>query len=249
MITLLLLALAFLSPAQGADYNILNLDNATMPLLLGRDLPAFVRFDKDYSYGEKADAFKKLAADAVGARVLIGTVGISTYGEKQNQDVAEKYGYKKAGKDLEYSDMDKDFPKFRFFPINGGKDVEYSGAITADAMMLFLKKEAKVYFGLSGTIREFDKLAAEFVKASDKGEVLTRAKAMADAAAGSEKDSAAYYVKAMEKAGAAGADWFRKESERLKQIVEGGKVTSQKKDDMQLRMNRLSSFITPHDEL
>merc|ERR1712113_147257 len=115
--------------------------------------------DKDYPYGEKADAFKALATSAAGARVLIGTVGISTYGEKLNQDLAEKYGYKQAGKDLEYTDMDKDFPKFRFFPANGGKDMDYSGAVTSEAMTLFLSKEAKVYFGLKGTLRNFDALA------------------------------------------------------------------------------------------
>merc|ERR1711920_237447 len=180
------------------------------------DLPAFVRFDKEYAYGDKADAFKELAKSAVGGQVLICTVGISTYGEKLNQDLAEKYGYKKAGKDLEYSDMDKNFPKFRFFPANGGKDVEYTGAITLDAMTLFLKKEAKVYFGLKGTLREFDKFAAEYVKASDKAEVIKRAQATADAVADSDKEAASYYVRIMDKTQAT-ANWFTNEFDRLKQ--------------------------------
>merc|ERR1712060_249789 len=100
-------------------------------------------------------------------------------------------GYKQASKDLEYSDFDKDFPKFRFFPANGGKDVEYTGAVTLDAMTLFLKKEAKVYFGLKGTLREFDKFAAEFVKADDKAGVISRAKAAADAASSDDKEAVA----------------------------------------------------------
>eukprot|EP00418_Pyrodinium_bahamense_P008855 CAMPEP_0179125640 /NCGR_PEP_ID=MMETSP0796-20121207/59434_1 /TAXON_ID=73915 /ORGANISM="Pyrodinium bahamense, Strain pbaha01" /LENGTH=249 /DNA_ID=CAMNT_0020824357 /DNA_START=53 /DNA_END=802 /DNA_ORIENTATION=+ len=245
----IVLAPLLLALALGTDYNIVNLDNATMPLLVGQDLPAFVRFDKDYPYGEKADAFKALATSAVGARVLIGTVGISSYGEKMNQDLAEKYGYKKAGKDLEYSDFDKDFPKFRFFPANGGADIEYKGEVTADAMMVFLKKEAKVYFGLRGTLRDFDKLAAEFVKAADKSDVVKRAKAAADAVLGAEKDAAAYYVKAMEKSTEPGASWFQKEFERLKKMLDGGKVTPQKKEDMQLKLNRLSAFTSPNDEL
>ena len=37
-------------------------------------------------------------------------------------------------------DMDNIFPKYRFFPINGGADVEYTGPVTADAMTLYLKK-------------------------------------------------------------------------------------------------------------
>ncbi|CAK9072912.1 unnamed protein product [Durusdinium trenchii] len=235
--------------AQAADYNIVNLDNNTLKLLTGHSLPAFVRFDRDYPYGEKADAFKAVAQTAVGAQVLIGTVGISTYGEKMNQDLAERFGYKSPDKDLEYSDMDNIFPKYRFFPANGGADIEYTGPVTADSMTLFLKKEAKIYFGLKGTIREFDKLAADFVNGkSGKDQVLKNAKAAAAELSGAQKDAADYYVRAMEKSQEK-ADWFKTESERLKQIITGGKVAPAKKDDMQLKVNRLSSFVTPSDEL
>ncbi|CAE7653285.1 Erp29 [Symbiodinium pilosum] len=235
--------------AHAADYNIVNLDNNTLKMLTGRDLPAFVRFDKDYPYGEKADAFKALAQTAVGAKVLIGSVGISTYGEKMNQDVAEQFGYKTPGKDLEYSDMDTIFPKYRFFPANGGADIEYTGEVKPDAMTLFLKKEAKVYFGLKGTIREFDKFAADFMKdGANKAEVIQTAKAAADSLTGADKEAAAYYVKAMEKTQDK-SDWFKTEFERLKQIVAGGKVAPAKREDMALKVNRLSSFVTPNDEL
>merc|ERR1711879_629107 len=197
--------------------------------------------------GEKADAFKSLAVAAVGSDLIIGTVGISTYGEKQNQDLAELYGYKKAGQDLEYSDMDKDFPKFRYFPTNGGESIEYTGAVTTEAMMLFLKKEAKVYFGLTGTLRTFDALAAEFVKGSDKVATLARAKEAS--ASAEEKDAAAYYVKVMEKMQEKGSDWAQKETDRLNQMLNGGKIAEAKKNDMKLKLNRLSAFVSPNDEL
>eukprot|EP00440_Ansanella_granifera_P057060 gb/GFBE01061856.1/.p1 GENE.gb/GFBE01061856.1/~~gb/GFBE01061856.1/.p1 ORF type:complete len:252 (+),score=73.57 gb/GFBE01061856.1/:1-756(+) len=244
-----LLPLLFsVSHAGAGDYNIVNLDNSTINLLVGKDLPAFVRFDRDYSYGDKADAFSALAARCVGSKVLIGNIGISTYGEMRNQDLAEKYGYKTPGKVLEYTDMDNGFPKFRYFPANGGADVDYTGDVTVDAMTLFLKKEAKVYFGLKGTVRDFDKLAADFVKASDKAGVVQRAKAAAEALEGGDKEAAAYYIKAMEKTQEKG-NWFQTEFERLKQIISGGKLAPSKKDDMQLKMNRLSSFVAPNDEL
>jgi len=233
---------------HAADYNIVNLDNNTLKLLTGKDLPAFVRFDKDYPYGEKADAFKALGQTAAGAKVLIGSVGISTYGEKMNQDLAERFGYKTPGKDLEYSDMDAMFPKFRFFPANGAADIEYTGDITSDAMTLFLKKEARVYFGLKGTIREFDKFAADFVKSADKSGIIQTAKTAADGLTGAEKEAAAYYIRAMEKTQEKG-EWFKTEFDRLKQIISGGKVAPAKKDDMALKVNRLSSFVTPNDEL
>ena len=38
-------------------------------------------------------------------------------------------------------DMDTIFPKYRFFPANGGADIEYTGEVKPDAMTLFLKKD------------------------------------------------------------------------------------------------------------
>jgi len=234
--------------SHASDFNVVNLDNSTIKLLLGKDLPAFVRFDKEYAYGEKADAFKALAATAAGAKVIIGTVGVSTYGDMLNQDLAETYGYKTPGKNLEFSDMDTMFPKFRFFPAHGGKDVEYTGDVTSDAMITYLKRESKIYFGLKGTVKDFDKLAAAFVKASDKASVLKQAKMASEKAESADKEAVAYYVKAMEKTSADG-DWFTKEFARLKKMISGDKVAPQKKADMQLKMNRLSAFVTPNDEL
>eukprot|EP00930_Biecheleria_cincta_P061005 TRINITY_DN46579_c0_g1_i1.p1 TRINITY_DN46579_c0_g1~~TRINITY_DN46579_c0_g1_i1.p1 ORF type:complete len:247 (+),score=71.39 TRINITY_DN46579_c0_g1_i1:50-790(+) len=233
--------------AHAGDFNIVNLDNNTMRLLVGKELPAFVRFDKEYAYGEKADAFKALAANASGAQVLIGAIGISTYGEF-NQDLAEKFGYKTPGKEIDHVYMDKNFPKFRLFPANGGESIEYSGDVTTDAMMLFLKKEAKIYFGLRGTLRDFDKFASEFMKASDKQQVLQRAKAAADKVDGADKETASYYVKAMEKSSSS-ADWVQKEFDRLSKMVSDGKISVEKKDGMKVKMNRLSAFVTPNDEL
>lgn len=245
---LILFACLLTGLTHAGDFNIVNLDNNTMRLLIGKDLPAFVRFDKEYAYGEKADAFKHLAANASGAQVLIGSIGISTYGELLNQDLAEKFGYKKPGTEINYDYMDKNFPKYRLFPANGGESTEYSGEVTTDAMMLFLKQEAKVYFGLKGTLRDFDKFASEFMKASDKKHVLQRAKAAADKADGADKDTASYYVKAMEKS-TASADWVQKEFDRLSKMVSDGKISAEKKQGMKMKMNRLSAFVTPNDEL
>merc|ERR1711933_243645 len=123
-----------------------------------------------------------------GADLIIGNVGIGVHDGQINQDLAERYGYKASGKKLEYNDMDNLFPRFRFFPAHGGKELEYTGAVTADAMMMFLKKEAKVYFVLKGTLRNFDKLAAEFVRASDNEKAAKLALTKAEAGAASAAD-------------------------------------------------------------
>ena len=56
------LAMALLCLARAADYNVVNVDNASFPLLVGQKLPVFLRFDGEYPYGAKADAFKAVAA-------------------------------------------------------------------------------------------------------------------------------------------------------------------------------------------
>jgi len=236
-----------LAVASAGDWNVVNLDNHTLPMLVGKDLPAFVRFGKEYDYGESADAFKKVAEVAAGNKIIIGSVGISTYGEKLNSDLAEKYGYKPKGKDLEFDDFEKlGFPKFRFFPARGGKDIEYTGAVKTDDMVNFLKTEAKIYFGLQGQLLEFDKLAAEFTRVSDKKAVLAKAKAAE--ADEKDKEAATYYLKAMEKS-IEKDGWASKEHARLTKMMGGSQVTKDQKGQMQLKLNRLSAFVSPHEDL
>ena len=85
--------------AIAADYNVVDLDNATFPLLVGNKLPVFVRFDKEYPYGEKADAFKAFAGVVAksGKGIMIASIGIGTYGEKKNMDMAERFGFVQKG--------------------------------------------------------------------------------------------------------------------------------------------------------
>ena len=49
----------------------------------------FVRFDKEYSYGDEHDAWKDFAAKLgdSAADMLVGDVGVSEYGDKDNSDV------------------------------------------------------------------------------------------------------------------------------------------------------------------
>ena len=64
----------------------------------------FVRFDKEYSYGDEHDAWKDFAAKvgSSSAEILVSDVGVSEYGDKENSDISERYKIK--------SD---DFPQYR----------------------------------------------------------------------------------------------------------------------------------------
>jgi hypothetical protein len=63
-----------------------------------------VRFDKEYSYGDEHDAWKDFAGKVGGssAEMLVGDVGVSEYGDKDNSDISDRYSIK--------SD---DFPQYR----------------------------------------------------------------------------------------------------------------------------------------
>mmetsp|Transcript_143292 Transcript_143292/g.267071 ORF Transcript_143292/g.267071 Transcript_143292/m.267071 type:complete len:396 (-) Transcript_143292:125-1312(-) len=227
-------------PPKGSElYNMVTLDESTLPLLTGHKLPAFVRFvsqeqpimDQEHPQGQRNLAFKKLAFKMAGKQVLIGHA---------NYRLAQKYwtGMKAYEGD--------NFPRFRYYPSDGGKDYEYKG--TNDdykAMRDFLKrKKGSFIFGKKGALPQFDKLVKEFMKSADKGDVLQRAKKAADLISGDDKDAASYYVTAMEKTHET-ADWFQTEYDRLEEIVSGlsdEDVGANEKNQMQLKMNRLSAF-------
>ena len=59
------LLLAIACSTKAADYNVINLDNNTLKMVTGKDIPVFVRFDKDYPYGEKASALRSLRAQSL----------------------------------------------------------------------------------------------------------------------------------------------------------------------------------------
>ena len=94
--------------SSGSDYNIVSLDNATFPLLVGQSLAVFLRFDREYAYGDKAEAFKATAAVLAKAEspILVANIGISTYGEKLNQDMARKFNFIPKDQELQSEDMD-----------------------------------------------------------------------------------------------------------------------------------------------
>merc|ERR1719473_708732 len=94
----LALALAY------TDRGILKLDNTTFDRIIDGTKSVFVRFDKEYSYGDEHDAWKNFAAKVgdSSADMLVADVGVSEYGDKDNSDLAEKFSIKT-----------DDFPQYR----------------------------------------------------------------------------------------------------------------------------------------
>merc|ERR1719229_228848 len=104
---LLLFACALSSSAWAyTDRGILKLDNTTFDRIIDGSRGVFVRFDKEYSYGDEHDAWKDYAK-TVGesaAELLSADVGVSEYGDKDNSDLSERSGIKT-----------DDFPQYRLW--------------------------------------------------------------------------------------------------------------------------------------
>ena len=233
MLSKAVLAVCVSSVAAYVDRGILKLDNTTFDRLIDGGRNVIVRFDKEYSYGDEHDAWKEFAK-TVGessADMLVGDVGVSEYGDKDNSDLSERF---KIGAD--------DFPQFRLW--TKGKDstkepVKFSGAKKSEEFMKFIQSNAGVWVGLPGQVKELDSLAKEFGSAKDKASIIAKAgKVKVDE---KDADSAKYYTKVMTKA-AKDAEFVKKEVSRLTKMMDDGSVKADKKSQFGRRLNMLSSF-------
>jgi len=229
---ILLLAAVQLAAAY-TDRGILKLDNTTFDRIIDGTKAVFVRFDKEYSYGDEHDAWKDFAGKVGGssAEMLVGDVGVSEYGDKDNSDISDRYSIK--------SD---DFPQYRLWLKGKASTVDpmtYKGDKKSDAFLRYVQAEAGVWVGLPGQIMAFDSLAKGF--AADPSGTVAKAEKAAKEASEKDAEFAKYYVKVMTKL-AASKDFVGKETERLQKMIDDGSVKAAKKDQFGRRLNILSSF-------
>merc|ERR1719198_2809840 len=233
MLSIAALLLQLVSVSAYTDRGIVKLDNTTFDRLIDGSKSVFVRFDKEYSYGDEHDAWKDFAAKVGGssADMLVCDVGVSEYGDKDNSDISDRYSIK--------SD---DFPQYRLWLKGKASSVDpavYKGEKKSDAFLRYLQAEAGVWVGLPGQLKEFDALAKGF--AADPAGTMTKAEAAAKDAAEKDADAAKYYVKVMTKLSAS-SDFVTKETERLQKMIDDGSVKANKKEQFGRRLNILSSF-------
>jgi len=216
------------------DRGIVKLDNTTFDRIVDGSKTVFVRFDKEYSYGDEHDAWKELAAKVgdSSADMLTADVGVSEYGDKDNSDISDRY-----------SINSEDFPQYRLFlkgTPSSGEALKYTGDKKYDGFLRFLQEKASVWIGLPGQVKELDALAKTF-GSGDKAAVLKEAEAAVKSLAEKDADSGKYYVKVMGKV-AEKPDFVAKETERLQKMIDDGSVKAAKKEQFGRRLNILSSF-------
>merc|ERR1719353_432118 len=187
----LLTAITFVtlaSSAQATASGALKLDNYTFDKVL--QMPGhsfFVKFDQSYAYGEKEDEFKVLCK--ISHKVpsfLIAEVPVQEYGDKENDDLRERFKLKK-----------DDFPAYLLFNEANKDGVKYTGAIKADDMGAWLRRQ-KIAVPSIGTIAELDEIAKAFLKEGLADSHIEAAKKVVEESYKEDK-KAQMYLKIMDK--------------------------------------------------
>jgi len=232
---LILLIISINCETKGA----IGLDSLTFDKVVTKFKASLVKIDTAYPYGEKQDEWAKVAVDLKATPdLLVADVGVRDYGEKENEDIANKYSIKK-----------DDFPQIRLF-LNGDLEnpVPFEGKdFKADDIKAFVKERAGIKILLDSCLEEFDDLAAKFAKhkasKEEQKKVLETAKTKASALNKEpEKKSANIYVKIMEKAIERGVVFYDSERQRVQNLL-SGKLSDTKKKELQGRLNIIQSFI------
>merc|ERR1711920_613795 len=111
---------------------------------------------------------------------FIGEVPVQEYGDKENDDLRERFGLKK-----------DDFPVYFLFNKANKEGAKYSGAIKADAIASWLRKN-QVKMPAVGTIQEFDELVKKFFQGGKSAAEVTAAKTLASGQYSTDRKAAMY---------------------------------------------------------
>ena len=175
-----------------------QLDSLTFDKVVSKFKAVLVKFDTSYPYGENHDMFTVVSKE-VGPTpdLLMAEVGIQDFGDKENQDLGDRYSIKK-----------EDLPQLRLFldgnlekPIlfESSKEAKW----TPEEIKVFIRKNTGIRFVLEKCLTDFDDLAEKFMITGDKSERQTLLEAAQVKAnelkAADEKKSADIYVKLMQR--------------------------------------------------
>jgi len=181
---------------------------------------------------------KKFAENVANTKnLLLVEIPITDYGEKENEKLAKEYSVTKP-----------DFPAYKLFLKGKTKPIDYTGDNTEDDLKRFLSQNTNLWFGLPGTLEGLDRLAREFFDASSSNDeanqksILEKAreqvKGLVDKKDQKSGDS---YLKIMESVVKQGTEFLKREVRRVQNLLKG-KITNEKKEELQYRANILLSF-------
>ncbi|CAH1802198.1 unnamed protein product [Owenia fusiformis] len=194
-----------------------------------------VKFDEAYPYGEKHDQFKELAQVTLSQPdLLLAEVNIQDYGDKDNSDLAERFGAKK-----------EDFPVYKLFLEGQADAIDYtSNDKSVNALKQFLIKESGIWIGLPNCIESYDRLAKQFFSTKDlkeRQDIIEKAEKEVGSINESQKQSADVYIKLLKKVLEKGDNLIDDEIKRVEKLKEQ-KVSDKKRNQLKERLNILTSL-------
>lgn len=137
-------------------------------------------------------------------------------------------------------------PKMFLYLPNSTDNVPYpdSGAFNDLALTRFVSKHTDFFFGVPGTIENFDQLAEKFVAAhpADYDSIIAEAETLSPTVELKDKANTGHYIKAMQKIKESGLSYIPAEIKRLESILASDKISDKKKSDMQKRLNIMHQF-------
>merc|ERR1712093_301355 len=169
--------------------------------------------------GEKEDEFKVLCKISHKVdKFLMAEVPVQEYGDKENDDLREKFSLKK-----------DDFPAYFLFNEANKDGLRYSGNVKADDMAAWLRRQ-KISMPSIGTIAELDEVAKAFLKDGLADSHIGAAKKIVEDSYKSDR-KAQMYLKIMDKIKAKGEAYVADETKRVGKILEG-KLAPEKKEEL-----------------
>ncbi|GAB1600668.1 endoplasmic reticulum resident protein 29-like [Argonauta hians] len=211
-----------------------SLNSGVFDKIISKYKAALVKFDETYPYGEKQEEFKKVAQSSfVQKDLLIAEVQIADWGEKVNLDLGTRFNVKK-----------KDFPVYKLFLQGQKEPIDYTGNTKDSAEIIrFVTKNSDLWLGMPGCLEEYDTLAKKFVRASteERQKILSEAEELKEKYNNDmQRSIATIYVKTMKKI-LEKEKFVENEIKRVRKLKDG-KISANKKEQLDRRLNILSSF-------
>jgi len=142
------------------------------------------------------------------------------------------------------------FPTLKFFSkTEKATPLNFEGARELKDLVAYVNEKAGTSRDTHGKLGEsagrvasLDAIAAKFVDASNKADLVKQAETEAAKLTGADKQNAKYYVKIMTLIQSKGKGFLVSEPARLDKMLEGSGVTPSKIDEFTIRKNIISAF-------
>ncbi|XP_019563288.3 protein windbeutel [Aedes albopictus] len=236
------LLVTFYIGASWASNGCVELDKLSFDKIVKRFRYTLVKFDVAFPYGEKHEAFTSFALESNEALddLLFALVGIKDYGEKENADLGKRFK------------IPEKYPVIKLFnneTLDTYVDYPEDDPITVDSLRKFVSANTDLYIGLPGCLKEIDELAAKFScpKKSKEAllEIVTETEQMENlfSAEKAHKSFQIYLtlMRKMAQSDKSVKEFIAGEKDRVRNLLKG-KISDNKKADLNLRLNIMESF-------